>query len=347
MNLSLPPTGGAGFAGASPVSDVSIAPADTAAPVLSIEGMTIGTDTVDLVLDASLHVAAGETLCLVGESGCGKSLTCLATMGLLADPVHLKAGRVSLLGNDLTGLDERTLRHLRGRDIAMIFQDPAASLNPVQRVGRQVAEALVVHEGASWKVAMRRAVELLDKVGIQNPQARAGAYPHQLSGGMCQRVMIAMALACSPRLLVSDEATTALDVTTQAQILKLMKALQDETGTAMIFVTHDLSVVAEIADRVAVMYSGRIVETGTVDDIFDQPGHPYTQGLMNCRLHALSATDGRLAAIGGTVPRPAARPTGCAFRPRCDKQADPCATCPPPRPYAGSQTVACHFPGQS
>ncbi|UIJ72600.1 ABC transporter ATP-binding protein [Aurantimonas sp. HBX-1] len=344
MNLSLLPTEGAGFAGALPVSGVSI---DPACPVLSVEAMTVGTDTVDLVLDASLHVAAGETLCLVGESGCGKSLTCLAAMGLLADPVRLKAGRISLLGKDLTGLDERSLRQMRGRDMAMIFQDPGASLNPVQRVGRQVAEALVVHDGVSWKAAMRRAVELLDKVGIHDPEKRAVAYPHQLSGGMCQRVMIAMALACRPRLIVSDEATTALDVTTQAQILKLMKTLQNETGTAMIFVTHDLSVVAEIADRVAVMYSGRIVETGTVDDIFDHPAHPYTQGLMNCRLHALSAAaDGQLAAIGGTVPRPAARPSGCAFRQRCERQVDRCATWPAPRSYAGSQTVACHFPGQ-
>jgi peptide/nickel transport system ATP-binding protein len=329
-----------------PVSHPAIGPAGPEAPVLAIDSMTVGTETVDLVLDASLHVAAGETLCLVGESGCGKSLTCLAAMGLLADPVRLKSGRVSLLGKDLGGLDERSLRQMRGREMAMIFQDPSASLNPVQRVGRQIAEVLVIHEGATWKAAMRRAVELLDKVGIHDPEARAGAYPHQLSGGMCQRVMIAMALACRPRLIISDEATTALDVTTQAQILKLMKSLQDETGTAMIFVTHDLSVVAEIADRVAVMYSGRIVETGTADDIFDRPAHPYTQGLMNCRLHALSAADGRLAAIGGTVPRPAARPSGCAFRPRCDRAADACATLPASRSHGGRQTVACHFPGE-
>ncbi|NDW05671.1 ABC transporter ATP-binding protein [Jiella pacifica] len=323
-------------------------PADTAPavePVLSIDGLSVGTGNVDIVIDVSLAVAPGETLCLVGESGCGKSLTCLAAMGLLADPVRLKAGSVSLQGRELTGLDEKHLRQIRGRDMAMIFQDPAASLNPVQRVGRQVAEALVVHEGLGMRAAMHRAVELLDRVGIVNATSRAEAYPHQLSGGMCQRVMIAMALACRPRLIIADESTTALDVTTQAQILKLMKTLQQETGTAMIFVTHDLSVVAEIADRVAVMYSGRIVETGLVDDIFDHPGHPYTRGLMDCRLHALSATSERLAAIAGTVPRPAARPSGCAFRTRCPKAAERCETLPLPRGFAAGQTVACHFSG--
>ncbi|WP_102958589.1 ABC transporter ATP-binding protein [Mangrovicella endophytica] len=316
-------------------------------PVLSLEGLTVGSDAVDLVIDASLTVAPGETLCLVGESGCGKSLTCLAAMGLLAEPVRRKAGRIRFLGRDLGELDERDLRQMRGRDMTMIFQDPVASLNPVQRVGWQVAEALVIHEGLSSKVAARRAVELVDKVGIADPEARAGAFPHQLSGGMCQRVMIAMALACRPRLIVSDEATTALDVTTQAQILTLMRRLQEETGTAMIFVTHDLSVVAEIADRVAVMYSGRIVETGSVDDIFDHPSHPYTQGLMDCRLHALSATDGRLAAIGGTVPRPSARPLGCAFRTRCPRASQRCAITPDLRPIGSSQRVACHFPGRA
>ena len=324
---------------------VSIAPA--ALPVLSIDGLTVGTSDVDLVIDVQLAVAPGETLCLVGESGCGKSLTCLAAMGLLADPVRRKAGSVSLEGRELTGLAEKHLRQIRGRDMAMIFQDPAASLNPVQRVGRQVAETLVVHEGLTMRAAMRQAVELLARVGIENPAARAEAYPHQLSGGMCQRVMIAMALACRPRLIIADEATTALDVTTQAQILKLMKTLQQETGTAMIFVTHDLSVVAEIADRVAVMYSGRIVETGSVDDIFEHPGHPYTRGLMDCRLHALSVTNGRLAAIAGTVPRPAARPSGCAFRTRCPKAAERCETLPLPHAFKASQTVACHFPGHA
>ncbi|GGD34206.1 ABC transporter ATP-binding protein [Aureimonas glaciei] len=334
----------AGFVGATR-SWAGADDAPAAPPVLAIDHLSVGTGDVDLVIDVSLQVAPGETLCLVGESGCGKSLTCLAAMGLLADPVRQQAGSVVLGGRELTGLGEKQLRQIRGRDMAMIFQDPVGSLNPVQRVGRQVAEALVVHEGIGMRAAMPRAIELLDRVGIKNPAERAKAYPHQLSGGMCQRVMIAMALACKPRLIVADEATTALDVTTQAQILKLMKTLQQETGTAMIFVTHDLSVVAEIADRVAVMYSGRIVEMGPVDDIFDHPAHPYTRGLMDCRLHALSAAPERLAAIAGTVPRPAARPSGCAYRTRCPKATALCEALPAPRDFSAAQTVACHYPG--
>lgn len=315
-------------------------------PVLDVRALTVGTDRADLVVDVSLSVAAGETLCLVGESGCGKSLTCLAAMGLTSEPLVRRSGRISFLGRDLSTLGENALADIRGRDMAMIFQDATAALNPVQLVGMQIAEVLVVHRGLNWKQAMVQAVDLIASVGIADPKTRASAYPHQLSGGMCQRIMIAMALACRPRLLIADEATTALDVTTQAQILKLMRELQAETGAAMIFVTHDLGVVAEIADRVAVMYSGRVVETAGVDDLFDRPKHPYTRGLMACRLHAATASQGRIAAIEGTVPSPAQRPQGCSFRPRCGYATDECLASPPLRAITETHRAACHFAGE-
>jgi len=328
-----------------PIASRGAARADT---VLAVEGLTVGTGRADLVIDVSLDVRAGETLCLVGESGCGKSLTCLAAMGLTSEPLIRKSGRISFLGQDLSLLRENQLAEIRGRDMAMIFQDATAALNPVRRVGMQIAEVLVVHRGLTWSQATKQAVELLASVGIPDPAGRANAYPHQLSGGMNQRVMIAMALACRPKLLIADEATTALDVTTEAQILKLMKELQAETGAAMIFVTHDLGVVAEIADRVAVMYSGRVVETATVDDLFERPLHPYTRGLMACRLHATTISHGRIAAIEGTVPSPSRRPEGCSFRPRCPYASDECMALPALRSIAGiygadQHRAACHF----
>jgi peptide/nickel transport system ATP-binding protein len=315
--------------------------------VLSVDSLTVGTGRADLVLDVSFDVGDGETLCLVGESGCGKSLTCLAVMGLVSSPLVLRGGRISFLGRNLSSLGENQLADIRGRDMAMIFQDAMAALNPVRRVGVQIAEVLVIHRGLTWKQAESDAVELIASVGIPEPQARARAYPHQLSGGMCQRVMIAMALACRPKLLIADEATTALDVTTQAQILKLMRELQAETGAAMIFVTHDLGVVAEIADRVAVMYSGRIVETGTVDELFERPLHPYTQGLMACRLHVIGENHGRISAIEGSVPSPYMRPEGCSFRPRCPHAGDACLVSPQLRAISGNHETACHYAGNS
>ncbi|MGK9051420.1 ABC transporter ATP-binding protein [Neorhizobium petrolearium] len=313
--------------------------------VLTVDGLTVGTARADLVIDVSIEVRAGETLCLVGESGCGKSLTCLAAMGLTPESLTRKTGQISFLGDDLSRLNENQLADIRGRDMAMIFQDAMAALNPVRRVGMQIAEVLVVHRGLTWRQAEKQAIDLLASVGIADPQSRAKTYPHQLSGGMCQRVMIAMALACRPKLLIADEATTALDVTTQAQILKLMRELQAETGAAMIFVTHDLGVVAEIADRVAVMYSGRVVENAVVDDLFEGPQHPYTRGLMACRLHAASESHGRIAAIEGTVPSPARRPEGCSFRPRCPHAAEQCIEPPALRPVRGGHWAACHFAG--
>jgi len=313
--------------------------------VLRIEGLTVGTDSADLVLDVDLELAPGETLCLVGESGCGKSQTCLAAMGLTAHPVKRKSGAVRFFDTELTALGEHEFSDIRGRDLAMIFQDASAALNPVKRVGDQVAEVLCVHRGLSRREAMARAVELFEMVGIPQPPRRVRAYPHELSGGMCQRVMIAMALACRPRLIIADEATTALDVTTQAQILRLLKSLQAETGAAMLFVTHDLGVVAEIADRVAVMYSGRIVELADADALFTAPQHPYTQGLLACRLHVSSTAPARLDAIEGTVPTPASRPQGCAFRMRCLRASETCHRLPALAPMGTGQLVACHFPG--
>ena len=307
--------------------------------------MSVGTDRVDLVMDVDLSLAPGETLCLVGESGCGKSLTCLAAMGLLSAPVQRTSGRVHFAGQEISALTETQLQALRGRDISMIFQDATAALNPVRRVGDQVAEVLVLHQGLTRRAARARAAALFDMVGIPDPRARLRAYPHELSGGMNQRVMIAMALACRPKLIVADEATTALDVTTQAQILDLLRQLQAETGAAMIFVTHDLGVVAEIADRVAVMYSGRIVEVATADALFEAPRHPYTRGLMACRLHVATPSAGRLAAIEGVVPPPSARPAGCAFAPRCPKAEAVCANRPALLGVGTAQAVACHTIG--
>lgn len=313
--------------------------------VLRVDELAVRREDVRLVESVSLAVNAGETLCLVGESGCGKSLTCMAALGLLSDPLVVE-GSVQLFGEEVIGQNEHQLNRLRGRDAAMIFQNPMVSLNPIQRVGEQIDEALALHTSLGASQRQSEIVALLDRVGIPDPGAHARSYPHQLSGGMCQRVMIAMAIACRPRLLVADEPTTALDVTIQAQILKLLSDLQAETGMAIVFVTHDLGVVAEIADRVAVMYSGRIVEEGTVDGLFDAPQHPYTQALMNCRIDAAREPGRPLATITGTVPLPNARPTGCPYRPRCPRAADVCLTMPELVAHsAGANRAACHFAG--
>ena len=274
-----------------------------------------------IVRDLSIEVMAGETLCMVGESGCGKSLTALAIMRLLPRGARIDGGRIRLGGVDLAALDEPALRNMRGRDLAMIFQEPMTSLNPVMTIGEQITEGVQRHEGVSSAAARARALELFNKVRIPDPQRRLAAYPHQLSGGMRQRVMIAMALACRPKLLLADEPTTALDVTIQAQILEMMAELRAEIGTAIVFITHDLGVVAEIADRVAVLYAGKIVEQTDVVSLFDNACHPYTRGLMRSipRLsrQAGGAVVDRLTEIKGTVPAPTVVPAGCAFSPRC------------------------------
>ena len=273
----------------------------------------------------SLKVAAGETVALVGESGCGKSLSALSIMRLLPDPpARIVGGTVRLNGRDLVALPEESMLEIRGKEIGMIFQDPMSSLNPVATVGKQIAEVLTTHTELGPHQARVRALELLEQVGMPDAERRLGAYPHQLSGGMCQRVMIAMAIACNPAVLIADEPTTALDVTVQAQVLSLLKKLQAEAGMAMIFITHDLGVVAETADRVVVMYAGRKVEEASVDALFEQPLHPYTAGLIGATPIPGAERAARLADIPGMVPPLNALPRGCAFAPRCPRAMERC-----------------------
>jgi peptide/nickel transport system ATP-binding protein len=291
----------------------------------------------------SLSVAAGETLALVGESGCGKSLSALSIMRLLPDPpARITGGAVVLNGRDIVAVTEETMLDIRGKEIGMIFQDPMSSLNPVATIEKQIAEVLTTHTELGRGQARVRALELLELVGMPDAARRLDAYPHQLSGGMCQRVMIAMAIACSPSVLIADEPTTALDVTVQAQVLALLKRLQADAGMAMIFITHDLGVVAETADRVVVMYAGRKVEEASVDDLFETPLHPYTAGLIGATPIPGTERAERLADIPGLVPPLNALPQGCAFAPRCPRVMERCR-CERPQltqPTTG-RSVAC------
>jgi oligopeptide transport system ATP-binding protein len=265
----------------------------------------------------SLHVKEGETLAIVGESGSGKSVTALSILQLLGDAGRIDRGRVIFEGTDLVQLSSADIRKIRGDRIAMIFQEPMSSLNPVLTIGKQVAEPIWLHRKMSWKDAFVKAGELLEKVAIPDAKARLDDYPHQFSGGMSQRVMIAMALACEPKLIIADEPTTALDVTVQAQILSLLKNLTQETNSSLILITHDLGVVARYADRVAVMYGGRVVETASARDLYKKPQHPYTEGLM-ASVPTLDGVPGaRLQTISGQPPDLANLPEGCAFSPRC------------------------------
>ncbi len=290
----------------------------------------------------SLTLAAGETLALVGESGCGKSLTALALMGLLpTPPAHLSGGEIRFEGQNLVALGEKRMRRLRGNRLAMIFQDPMSSLNPVKTVGDQLGEVLRVHLGLSRREAWRRGVALLEQVHIPDPARRMDEYPHRLSGGMSQRVMIAMAIACKPAILIADEPTTALDVTIQAQILALLRELQADTGMALMLITHDLGVVAAMAQRVAVMYAGNIVEEASVLELFDYPLHPYTQGLLRATPTA-GRPDERLVDIPGRVPALAELPAGCAFAARCPHATPECARLRPGlAPLRPAHQVAC------
>ena len=285
-----------------------------------------GTDqgSVTAVDEVSFGLAPGETLCLVGESGSGKSVTALSIMGLLADNGRVTAGSVLFEDQDLVTLPESQLRRVRGNSIAMIFQEPMTSLNPVLTIGDQLAESMILHRGLTSKQARARVIELLEKVGIPRAGDVVDDYPHRLSGGMRQRAMIAMALSCEPQLIIADEPTTALDVTIQAQILKLLRELS--AGTAMIFITHDLGVVAEMADRVAVMYAGQVVEETDVYTLFEQPKHPYTAALLRSIPHLNTPPGERLTSISGSVPSLLQMPSGCRFAERCPQVMDRCVT---------------------
>jgi oligopeptide/dipeptide ABC transporter ATP-binding protein len=290
---------------------------------------------VAAVDDVSFDLAEREVLGIVGESGSGKSVTALSIMGLLPKPpARIAAGSIGFDGEDLLALSERGLRRIRGPGIGMIFQEPMTSLNPLFSIGNQLVETIRAHERLSPRACRARAVAMLAKVGIAAPERRLDDYPHQLSGGMRQRVMIAMALACSPKLLIADEPTTALDVTIQAQILELLLSLRDELGMAVIIITHNMGVVAEMADRVLVMYAGKIVERAGVDDLFEKPAHPYTRGLLDS-IPAIDEVRVRLRTIPGMLPNPAALPPGCRFAPRCAWQIAACAAAPPPLDSVG------------
>ena len=294
--------------------------------------------TVRAVDGVSFHIDRGETLAVVGESGSGKSVTSLSAMRLIPTPPgRIADGEILFEGRDLVTHPEAQMRRIRGNEISMIFQEPMTSLNPVYTVGDQIAEAIVLHQGKSNREALRMSAEMLDLVGIPEPEKRIKNYPHQMSGGMRQRVMIAMALSCGPKLLIADEPTTALDVTIQAQILDLMRNLQKEIGMSILFITHDLGVVAEMADRVVVMYAGRAVEEGDVKDIYGAPKMPYTLGLLNSipRVDKAAEHQQRLEAIPGNVPNPLYLPEGCAFHPRCRFVIDECKDEIPPLSDSG------------
>ncbi|KQN74835.1 ABC transporter ATP-binding protein [Devosia sp. Leaf64] len=309
---------------------------DTSLPVLQVSDLEIEIQSANgafaVVSDMNLSVRAGETLCIVGESGCGKSMTALSLLRLLPDAAKIAGGKVLIDGEDFLAMNQRQVEDFRGEKIAMIFQEPLTALNPVLRIGEQIAESVRQHRKCSRREADARAVDVLRLVQMPDPERRAGQFPHELSGGMRQRAMIALALACDPKIIIADEPTTALDVTIQAQILGLISDLQKRLGTAQILITHDLGVVSEVADRVIVMYAGRKVEEASIFDLFDRPFHPYTIGLMGAvpGAGASSEAGDRLADIPGTVPPLWALPKGCAFAPRCPGASARCLEERPP-----------------
>ncbi len=316
-------------------------------PLLRVEDLVTSFSSDEGVVRAvdgvSFELPDGGTLGVVGESGCGKSVTSLSIMRLLPEPAGaIERGRILFEGKDLATLPEKEMRALRGNRISMIFQEPMTSLNPGHRVGKQIGESVRLHRGASHSEARKRAIEMLELVGIPAPRQRVDAYPHELSGGMRQRVMIAMALACGPRLLIADEPTTALDVTIQAQILELLVKLKEEMGMSILFITHDLGVVAELTDQVLVMYAGRIVERASTRELFAEPLHPYTQGLLaSVPIPGASLGKKRLPTIPGMVPDLRSLPRGCRFQDRCERVTERCREAEPPLEKVGEREVAC------
>ena len=321
---------------------------DRTRPLLEVSDLRIDIAGVPVVRGVGLRLERGETLALVGESGCGKSLTALALPGLLPPVARRSAGGLRLRGRDLAALDEAALRRIRGNELSMIFQEPTTSLNPLMTVEAQLVETFRAHQGLAPAAARASALDMLERVGIPDPRARLRQYPFELSGGMCQRVMIALALACRPVVLIADEPTTALDVTIQAQILDLVKRMRSELGTAVLLITHDLGVVADMADRVAVMYAGAIVEEGEVFEIFEGPRHPYTRLLLRSMPSLDDVRGGPLRVVGGVVPEPRDWPAGCRFHPRCPLRAPRCTEAEPKLEGWGDgpsdHRVACWYP---
>lgn len=328
------------------VADLDVNPAEA---LLEVRNLRTSFGAVHAVDNVSFNVRRGEAVALVGESGCGKSVTAMSIMRLLAPPGKITGGEVRFKGRNLADLSERDMRHVRGNDIAMVFQEPMTSLNPVFKIGAQVAEAIRIHRKVSKAEAWKLAGEMLDLVSIPDPIKRLDDYPHQLSGGMRQRVMIAIALSCNPELLIADEPTTALDVTIQAQIMELLASLQKRLGLAILLITHDLGVVAEFCERIVVMYTGRVVEEAPVSQLFAAPSHPYTRGLLKSLPGAAIAAGtpvGRLPTISGMVPPITNLPQGCKFNPRCPDVMDICLGNEPAlMPVAPGQSARCYLHG--
>ena len=318
--------------------------------LLEVNNLSVSFNTMRGPLHAidriSFGLEPGETLGIVGESGCGKSITSLAIMGLLPPNALLKAALMTFAGKELTTMPESARRALRGCEIGMIFQDPMTSLNPCFTVGQQITETLRVHEGGTKQWRKSKAIELLNRVGIPDAVHQLDSYPHQLSGGMCQRIMIAIAISCKPKLLIADEPTTALDVTIQAQILDLLRDLRREEGMGLVLITHDIAVVAEMADRIAVMYAGQIVESGPTRDVIMKPSHPYTEGLLKClpAMHGPQEHKTKLPSIPGLVPDLVHRPPACQLNPRCPYRFERCTVDEPANEWLNGRFVKCHRP---